>query len=111
MAVLKGAPHAKAGHAFIEFLLSEEGQQLLSSLGVYPITPKYKVQGPPGSGQEKAVEFTNGIRSFFDIKVGNVYDEKVAGEKKRIQRGERLFPEGDCRETQGTSSRNKSIQT
>jgi iron(III) transport system substrate-binding protein len=85
MAVLKGAPHAKAGHAFIEFLLSEEGQQLLSSLGVYPITPKYKVQGPPGSGQEKAVEFTNGIRSFFDIKVGNVYDEKVAGEKKRIE--------------------------
>ena len=85
MAVLKGAPHAKAGHAFIEFLLSEEGQQLLSSLGVYPITPKYKVQGPPGSGQEKAVEFTNGIRSFFDIKVGNVYDEKVAGDKKRIE--------------------------
>ena len=85
MAVLKGAPHSKAGHAFIEFLLSEEGQQLLSSLGVYPITPKYKVQGPPGSGQEKAVEFTNGIRSFFDIKVGNVYDEKVAGEKKRIE--------------------------
>jgi iron(III) transport system substrate-binding protein len=85
MAVLKGAPHRKAGHAFIEFLLSEEGQKLLSELGVYPITPKYKVQGPPGSGQEKAVQFTAGIRSFFDIKVGNVYNEKVAGEKKRIE--------------------------
>ena len=85
MAVLKGAPHPKAGHAFIEFLLGEEGQKLLSELGVYPITPKYKVQGPPGSGQEKAVQFTAGIRSFFDISVGNVYNEKVAGEKKRIE--------------------------
>ena len=85
MAVLKGAPHAKAGHAFIEFLLAEEGQKLLSELGVYPITPKYKVQGPPGSNQEKAVQFTAGIRSFFDINVGNVYNEKVAGEKKRIE--------------------------
>jgi iron(III) transport system substrate-binding protein len=85
MAVLKGAPHPKAGHAFIEFLLSEEGQQLFAALGVYPITPKYKVQGPPGSGQEKAVEFTGGMRSFFDIPVGNVYDDKVAGDKKRME--------------------------
>ena len=85
ISVLKGAPHAKAGHAFIEFLLSEEGQMLLSQLGVYPITPKYKVQGPPGSGQEKAVEFTGGMRSFFDIPVGNVYDAAVAGEKKRME--------------------------
>jgi iron(III) transport system substrate-binding protein len=79
MAVLKGAPHPKAAHAFIEFLLSEEGQKLVSSMGVYPITAKYKVQGPAGSNQEKAVAFTGGIRSFFDIPVGNVYDDKVAG--------------------------------
>jgi iron(III) transport system substrate-binding protein len=85
MSVLKGAPHAKAGQAFIEFCLSEEGQKLFSELGVYPITPKYKVQGPPGSGQEKAVQFTGGMRSFFEIEVGNVYDEKIAGEKKRIE--------------------------
>jgi iron(III) transport system substrate-binding protein len=85
MAVLKGAPHPKAGHAFIDFLLTEEGQKLFAELGVYPITPKYKVQGPPGSGQEKAVEFTGGMRSFFDIPVGNVYDDKVAGDKKRME--------------------------
>jgi iron(III) transport system substrate-binding protein len=85
MSVLKGAPHSKAGQAFIEFCLSEEGQKLFSELGVYPITPKYKVQGPPGSGQEKAVQFTGGMRSFFEIEVGNVYDEKIAGEKKRIE--------------------------
>ncbi len=85
IAVLKGAPHPKAAHAFIEFLLSEEGQRLLSELGLYPITPKYKVQGPPGSKQEKTVAFTGGIRSFFDLPIGNVYDDKVAGPKQRIE--------------------------
>jgi len=85
MAVLKGAPHAKAGQAFIEFCLTEEGQRIFAELGVYPITRKYKVQGPPGSNQEKAVQFTGGMRSFFDFDVGNVYDEKIAGEKKRIE--------------------------
>jgi ABC-type Fe3+ transport system substrate-binding protein len=85
MAVLKGAPHPKAAHAFIEFMLSEEGQKLVSSMGVYPITPKYKVQGPAGSNQEKAVDFTGGMRSFFDIPVGNVYDDDIAGKKKRIE--------------------------
>ena len=85
MAVLKGAPHSKAGHAFMEFLLTEEGQKIFMENGLYAITPKYKVQGTPGSNAEKAVEFTNGIRSFYDIQVGNVYDEKIAGPKKRIE--------------------------
>ena len=85
MAVLKGAPHPKAGHAFIEFLLTEEGQKVFMDRGLFPITPKLKVQGAPGSNAEKAVQFTAGIRSFYDIQVGNVYDEKIAGEKKRIE--------------------------
>jgi hypothetical protein len=51
--------------------------------GLYPITSKYKVQGAPGSAAEKAVQFTAGIRSFYDIQVGNVYDPKVAGDKQR----------------------------
>ena len=83
MAVLKGAPHPKAAHAFIEFLLTEEGQRIFMERGLYPITSKYKVQGAPGSDAEKAVQFTAGIRSFYDIQVGNVYDPKIAGEKKR----------------------------
>ena len=83
MAVLKGAPHPKAAHAFIEFLLTEEGQRIFMERGLYPITSKYKVQGAPGSAAEKAVQFTAGIRSFYDIQVGNVYDPKIAGEKKR----------------------------
>jgi ABC-type Fe3+ transport system substrate-binding protein len=83
MAVLKGAPHPKAAHAFVEFILSEEGQKILMERGLYPITSKYKVQGAPGSNAEKAVQFTAGIRSFYDVQVGNVYDPKIAGEKKR----------------------------
>jgi ABC-type Fe3+ transport system substrate-binding protein len=85
MGVLKGAPHPKAAHAFVEFLLTEEGQKIFMERGLYAITPKYKVQGAAGSNAEKAVQFTAGIRSFYDIQVGNVYDDKIAGQKKRIE--------------------------
>src|SRR5512143_1451782 len=40
MAVLKGAPHPKAAQAFIEFLLTEEGQRIFMERGLYPITSK-----------------------------------------------------------------------
>jgi hypothetical protein len=46
--------------------------------GVFPITPKYRVQGAPGSRAEMAVEFTGGIRSYFDIEVVNIYDDDTA---------------------------------
>jgi uncharacterized protein (DUF2267 family) len=46
--------------------------------GVFPITPKYRVQGAPGSTAEMAVEFTGGIRSYFDIEVTNIYDDGIA---------------------------------
>jgi len=85
MAVLKGAPHPKAAHAFIEFLLTEGGQKIFMERGLYAITPKYTVSGAPGSAAEKAVLFTGGMRSFFDIQVGNIYDDKIAGQKKRIE--------------------------
>jgi hypothetical protein len=46
--------------------------------GVFPITPKYRVQGPPGSRAEMAVEFTGGLRSYFDVEVTNIYDDDIA---------------------------------
>jgi ABC-type Fe3+ transport system substrate-binding protein len=78
MAILTGARNPKAARAFIEFLLSERGQRVFMERGLFPITPKYKVQGPPGSAAEMAVEFTGGVRSYFDREVSNVYDEGVA---------------------------------
>jgi ABC-type Fe3+ transport system substrate-binding protein len=78
MAILAGARNPKAARAFIEFLLSERGQRVFMERGLFPITPKYKVQGPPGSAAEMAVEFTGGVRSYFDREVSNVYDEGVA---------------------------------
>jgi len=78
MAILAGARHPKAAKAFIEFLLSEQGQRVAMERGVFPITPKYRVQGAPGSRAEMAVEFTGGIRSYFDIDVTNIYDDDVA---------------------------------
>ena len=81
MAILAGARNPKAARAFIEFLLSERGQRVFMERGLFPITPKYKVQGPPGSTAELAVQFTGGVRSYFDGEVANVYDEDVANKR------------------------------
>ena len=78
MAILAGARNPKAARAFVEFLLSERGQRVFMERGLFPITPKYKVQGPPGSPAEMAVEFMGGVRSYFERPVSNVYDEAVA---------------------------------
>ena len=69
MAILAGARNPKAARAFIEFLLTERGQRVFMERGLFPITPKYKVQGAPGSTAELAVEFTGGVRSYFDGEV------------------------------------------
>jgi len=78
MAIIAGSRNPKAAKAFIEFLLSERGQKVFMERGLFPITPKYKVQGAPGSHAEMAVEFTGGVRSYFDREVSNVYDEATA---------------------------------
>jgi iron(III) transport system substrate-binding protein len=78
IAILAGAKHPRAARAFIEFMLSERGQRVAMERGVFPITPKYRVQGAPGSRAEMAVEFTGGIRSYFDIDVVNIYDDDTA---------------------------------
>ena len=78
IAVLAGAKHPKAAFAFITYLLSERGQRVAMERGVFPITPKFRVQGPPGSRAEMAVEFTGGIRSYFDVDVTNIYEDDKA---------------------------------
>jgi len=78
MAILAGARNPRAARAFVEFLLSERGQRVFMERGLFPITPKYKVQGSAGSTAEMAVEFTGGVRSYFERDVSNVYDETVA---------------------------------
>jgi iron(III) transport system substrate-binding protein len=78
IAILAGAKHPKAARAFIEFMLSERGQRVAMERGVFPITPKYRVQGAPGSTAEAAVEFTGGMRSYFDREVTNIYVDAVA---------------------------------
>ena len=78
IAVLAGAKHPNAARAFVEFMLSERGQRVAMERGVFPITPKYRVQGAPGSTAEMAVAFTGGLRSYFDQDVTNIYDDDVA---------------------------------
>ena len=81
MAILAGARNPKAARAFIEFLLTERGQKVFMERGLFPITPRYKVQGAPGSTAELAVQFTGGVRSYFDQEVSNVYDEGIAAKR------------------------------
>src|SRR5438105_6521408 len=81
MAILAGARNPKAARAFVEFLLTERGQKVFMERGLFPITPKYAVQGAPGSTAELAVQFTGGLRAYFDRDVSNVYDEAVAGKR------------------------------
>jgi iron(III) transport system substrate-binding protein len=89
MAILAGARHPRAARAFIEFLLTEQGQKVFMESGLFPISPRFRMQGPPGSKIELAVEFTGGVRSYFDAPVSNVYDEEVA--KKRSEQLKERF--------------------
>jgi iron(III) transport system substrate-binding protein len=89
MAILAGARHQKAARAFVEFMLSERGQRVAMERGVFPITPKYRVQGAPGSTAEMAVEFTGGLRSYFDVDVTNIYDDDIA--QKRYEQVNSTF--------------------
>jgi ABC-type Fe3+ transport system substrate-binding protein len=76
--ILAGSKRPRVARAFVEFMLSERGQRVAMERGVFPIIPKYRVQGKPGSHAEMAVEFTGGIRSYYDTEVMNIYDDDVA---------------------------------
>ncbi len=88
-AILKGAKHPKAARAFVEFLLSERGQRIAIDRGLFPIVPKYRIQGPPGSTAEMAVDFNGGIRSYYDVDVISVYDDELA--QKRYEQVNETF--------------------
>ena len=76
--ILAGARHPKAAREFLAFLLSEYGQRLFMERALFPVMPRYKVHGPPGSTVEMAVQVMGGIRSFFEPPVSNIYDDELA---------------------------------
>ncbi len=78
MGVLRGAPNPRTAQAFVEFLLTEEGQKIFMERGLFSIYPRLKVAGAPGSQAELSVDFMGGLRSFYDTPVGNVYNDDVA---------------------------------
>jgi iron(III) transport system substrate-binding protein len=77
MAVLAGARSSRAARAFIQWALSDEGQLLFMSVGLFSIMPKYRMEGPAGSPLNSMAQFS-GVRSFYDKPIRNVYDEDVA---------------------------------
>lgn len=76
-AVLAGARSPRAARAFLQFLLSEEGQRTMMAHGLFPIVPKFRMEGPAGSPAEQAAVFS-GTRSFFDRPLKSVYDDSLA---------------------------------
>jgi len=77
LAILAGSRNPRAARAFLQYVLSEDGQRVMMARGQYGISPKYRMEGPKGSPVERMAEFA-GIRSFFDRPVRNVYDDNVA---------------------------------
>jgi hypothetical protein len=57
--------------------------------GLFPIVRKHRIQGPPGSTAEMAVEFNGGVRSYFDVDVISVYDDELA--QKRYEQVNAAF--------------------
>ncbi len=78
IAVIKNSKNANAAKAFIEYLLTDEGQRLFIDRGLFPIMPAMKVEGPKGSTAELAVQFYGGRRSYFEGTVANTYDNVLA---------------------------------
>jgi iron(III) transport system substrate-binding protein len=77
-AVLAGARHPRAARAFIEFLLSDAGQEIAVRRGLFPIVRGRRIEGPPGSPAEAAVQFHGGVRSLYEAGIASVYDEVLA---------------------------------
>jgi len=76
-AVVAGARSPRAARAFLQFLLSEEGQRAVMAQGLFPIVPRFRMEGPPGSPAHRAAVFS-GMRSFYDRPVKSVYDDQVS---------------------------------
>ncbi|RWD61717.1 extracellular solute-binding protein [Mesorhizobium sp.] len=50
--MLKNAPHPSAAKLFLEFLLSDEGQQIIADAGYIPASPRVKAKDPTLKPQE-----------------------------------------------------------
>jgi iron(III) transport system substrate-binding protein len=78
--ILKGAKNPLTAKAFIEFLLSYEGQKVLAETGCFPIIRSFRVAGPEGSLLEMAAELY-GMRSIYDQPLKNVTDVVLSKER------------------------------
>ncbi len=76
-AILTGARAPRAARAFLQYLLADEGQRVMTGHGLFPILPKFRMEGPPGSVAAQAATFS-GMRSFFDRPVRTIYDDDLA---------------------------------
>jgi len=88
--IVKNAKNPKAAKAFVQFLLSAEGQKALAETGCFPIIRTFRVAGPDGSLLELAADLY-GLRSFYNVPLYNVTDVMLS--KKRYQDVNQKFKE------------------
>ncbi len=79
-AVIAGARSPRAARAFLQFLVSEEGQRTMVAHGLFPIVPKFRMEGAPGSPAEQAAVFS-GMRSFYERPIRSIYDDTLAQQR------------------------------
>ncbi|GAB1433042.1 extracellular solute-binding protein [Spirochaetota bacterium] len=85
--IIKNCKNPNAAKAFIEFLLTDEGQRLFIDRGLFPVVPTMRVEGAPGSTAELAVQFYGGRRSYFEGTVENTYDNALsAGRESEVNK-------------------------
>jgi len=90
IALLKGAKNPKIAKAFIDFLLSKEGQSVAVGLGRLPVLPEIKLTGAPDTPAGMLNGFLK-ADSVYTSKVKNVYDVALA--MKRFEEVNKIFDE------------------
>ena len=90
IALLKGAKNPKIAKAFIDFLLSKQGQSVAVGLGRLPVLPEIKLTGAPDTPAGMLNGFLK-ADSVYTSKVKNVYDVALA--TKRFEEVNKIFDE------------------
>lgn len=87
VAIVKNAPHPKAAEAFVEYLLSPEGQEILFDKGIMrlPVLPAAYAKAPPGipnpfkdTSIGAAVKFDTKLSKGRYHLVNSLFDQTIA---------------------------------
>jgi ABC-type Fe3+ transport system substrate-binding protein len=105
IALIAGAKNAEAGRRFVQFSLSDEGQQLLlePKLSRLPVRPATYAKAPPGypnpfGGTLQAkVNFDSGLSESRYYVVSSLFDQVITFRHKELQAASKAIQDADKR--------------